>query len=70
MSMCVCVCVRARARVQATVSARVLYFSVCQFHFASYNEVCVLIHALDFCVSIYAFHAFVSKELSVEKRAQ
>ena len=35
--VCVCVYVRARARAGDSVSARVLCFSVCQFHFALYG---------------------------------
>ena len=64
----VCAFVRACLRAGESVSARMLCFSVCQFHFALYDVVCVifsgmcsnvLFYAIDFCVSIYAFHAFV-----------
>ena len=34
---CVCLCVCARARAGGVVSARVLCFNVCQFHFALYD---------------------------------
>ena len=70
--MCVCACVRVRAG--DSVNAKVLFFSVCQFHFALYGYVCVVMHyyAVDFCVSICAFRALVSlnsKELRVAERA-
>ena len=35
--VCVCVCVRACVRADDSVSARVLYLSVCQFDFALYD---------------------------------
>ena len=87
MRVCVCVCERERERVCVTervgggggaidsVSARVMCFSVYQFRFALHDyKVCVVTccYAIDFCVSIYAFHAFVSlngKALLVAKRA-
>ena len=57
MCVCVCVCVCAGDLVRA----RVLCFSVSQFHFALYDSVCVVMYycVIDFCVNIYAFHAFV-----------
>ena len=54
-------CVRACVQSGNSVIARVLCFSVCQFDFALYDYVYVITcdYAIDFCVSIYAFHAFV-----------
>ena len=75
--MCVCV-VRGRGGggvADDSVSARVLCFSVYQFRFALHDyKVCVVTccYAVDFCVSIYAFHGFVSlngKAVLVTKRA-
>ena len=62
--VCVCVraCMRGCARAGESVSARVLCFSVCQFHFVWLSKpICsnLLFYATDLCVSIYAFHAFV-----------
>ena len=57
LRVCVCVCMRA----VDSVSVRVLCFSVCQFHTALFDEVWVVLYyyAIDFWVSIYAFHVFV-----------
>ena len=58
---CVRVCVRACVHAGESVIAGVLCFSVCQSDFALHDYVCVITYyyAIDFCVSIYAFHAFV-----------
>ena len=56
---CVFVYVYAFVRSGDSVSARVQCLSVCQFDFALYHCICVVIcyYANDFYKNIYAFHA-------------